>query len=157
MKVLGKGRNILVVNNHGELFDSLKIEDSMLSIHGAHKEVKKLMLDKIHVCLYCEELKNITLIVKENEVYKISLIMEQADTYQKFVSYLKSKGSALDFSEQNRKITGYATAIVEKLREGTVLTIIDKKEETNIMYCPDCGVQCDPNIPYCMECGAMIG
>lgn len=157
MKVLGKGRNILVVNNHAELFDSLKIEDSMLSIFGAHKEVKKLNLDKIHVCLYCEELRNITLIIKEVDVYKVSMLMEQTDTYQKFVSFLKNQDPTFDFSEQNKKITGYATAIVEKLREGTVLTIIDKKEETNIIYCPECGVQCDPNIPYCMECGAMIG
>ena len=157
MKVLGKGRNILVVNNQAELFDSLKIEDSMLFICGAHKVAKKLNLNKIHVCLYCEELRNITLIMKEDGVYKVSMLMEKMDTYQKFVSYLKNLDATFDFSEQNKKITGYASAIVEKLREGTVLTIIDKKEETNVMYCPDCGVQCDPNIPYCMECGAMIG
>jgi len=62
----------------------------------------------------------------------------------------------VEFSEQNKKINGYASALVEKMRDGIELTIVDSTDTVKVPICPECGMQCDPSIPYCMECGASI-
>ena len=39
--------------------------------------------------------------------------------------------SGMDVSEQNRKINGYAAAIVAKLKEGIVTGIVETKEKSD--------------------------
>ena len=71
------------------------------------------------------------------------------------MSFVKEVFPMLEFSEQGKKINGYASSLVEKLEAGITVTIIETKDVKEI-FCPECGMQCDSNIPYCLECGASV-
>ena len=78
------------------------------------------------------------------------------EQFEKTLGLLKETYKNVEFSEQNKKINGYASALVEKMRDGIELTIVDSTDTVKVPICPECGMQCDPSIPYCMECGASI-
>lgn len=151
MNVICNGRNLCIVNKKTETFNRVFIEEGVLYVSN-----EQTAIGEIYACLYCEELKNITIVVRGKEIFKIALIFENIDNFEEVLKMLKTNLTSVEISTQNIKINGYAQALVEKLQEGIAVTIIDTKEDKSIMYCPDCGVQCDPNIPYCMECGASL-
>lgn len=112
--------------------------------------------EEIYACLYCKDLKNITLLIKGEQIQKITLLFGNEKEYEQCLNQLRACDKTFQFSEQNHKINGYSTALFEKLKEGITVTIMDTKQENEVLVCPVCGVQCDPNIPYCMECGTSI-
>ena len=145
--------SLYIVNKIPKKFNKIEVSEKMISI----KEVETVIpVDKIHVCLYSETLKNITIIVCADEIYKASLIMDTKEDFENTLKLLKDTCKAVDFSEQNKKINGYATAVVEKMKVGIELTIVDSTDTVKVPICPECGMQCDPTIPYCMECGASV-
>lgn len=143
--------NLCIINKKAETFNEVAIDAETVSVSD-----KKISVKEIYSCLHCEELRNITLVVQDENIFKVSLIFENVADFKDVLELLKRNCTSAIISAQNIKINGYATALVEKLQEGIAVTIIDTKEDKSIMYCPDCGVQCDPNIPYCMECGASL-
>ena len=145
--------SLYIVNKIPKKFDAIKADEKAILIEEAGV---KISVDKIHVCLYCETLKNITIIVCADEIYKASLVLDTKEQFENTLKLLKSTYKSVDFSEQNKKINGYATALVEKLTVGIELTIVDSSDTVKVPICPECGMQCDPSIPYCMECGASI-
>ena len=145
--------SLYIVNKIPKKFNEVQVNDKTIIIKEAEAEIP---VDKIHVCLYCETLKNITLIVCADEIYKASLVMDTDEQFTKILSLLKDTYKNVEFSEQNKKINGYAAALVEKLKDGIELTIVDSTDTVKVPICPECGMQCDPSIPYCMECGASI-
>lgn len=145
--------SLYIVNKVPKKFNEIEAKEKVIVIKEAGAEIP---VDKIHVCLYCETLKNITLIVCGDEIYKASLVMDTAEQFTKTISLLTNTYKNVEFSEQNKKINGYATALVEKLQDGIELTIVDSTDTVKVPICPECGMQCDPGIPYCMECGAAI-
>ena len=145
--------SLYIVNKIPKKFNEIEVNGSTISIKEAQVQIP---VDKIHVCLYSETLKNITLIVCAEEIYKASLVMDSKEAFEKTLATLKATCKSVDFSEQNKKINGYATALVDKMRAGIELTIVDSTDTVKVPICPDCGMQCDPSIPYCMECGASI-
>lgn len=145
--------SLYIVNKVPKKFNDIEICENVILIKEAET---KIPVDKIHVCLYCETLKNITFIICMDEIYKASLVMDSKDTFDKVLETLKKTCKSIDFSEQNKKINGYATALVEKMKDGIELTIVDSTDTVKVPICPECGMQCDPTIPYCMECGASI-
>ena len=145
--------SLYIVNKVPKKFNEIEVAEKTIVIKEAGAEIP---VDKIHVCLHCETLRNITLIVCADEIYKASLVMDTAEQFTQSLNLLKSTYKNVEFSEQNKKINGYATALVEKLQDGIELTIVDSTDTVKVPICPECGMQCDPSIPYCMECGAAI-
>ena len=145
--------SLYIVNKVPKKFDKVELTEKAILIKEADAEIP---VDKIHVCLYSETLKNITLIVCADEIYKASLVMDTPEQFAGTLNLLKNAYKNVEFSEQNKKINGYATALVEKLNAGIELTIVDSSDTVKVPICPECGMQCDPSIPYCMECGASV-
>ena len=145
--------SLFIVNKIPKKFNDIEVTEKFISIKDAEASIP---VDKIHVCLYCETLKNITIIVCADEIYKASLVMDTKEQFEKTLGLLKETYKNVEFSEQNKKINGYASALVEKMRDGIELTIVDSTDTVKVPICPECGMQCDPSIPYCMECGASI-
>ena len=145
--------SLYIVNKIPKKFNELELKDMEICIKDADGEIP---VDKVHVCLYSETLKNITFIVCADEIYKASLIIDSADKFADILSKLKNTYKTVSFSEQNKKINGYATALIEKMKAGIELTIVDSTDTVKVPICPECGMQCDPSIPYCMECGASV-
>lgn len=145
--------SLYIVNKVPKKFGKVEVTEKAILIKDADAEIP---VDKIHVCLYCETLKNITIIVCADEIYKASLVMDSKEEFDKTLKLLKDTYTSIEFSEQNKKINGYASALVEKMRDGIELTIVDSTDAVKVPVCPVCGMQCDPSIPYCMECGASI-
>ena len=145
--------SLYIVNKVPKKFGKVEVTEKAILIKDADAEIP---VDKIHVCLYCETLKNITIIVCADEIYKASLVMDSKEEFDKTLKLLKDTYTSIEFSEQNKKINGYASAMVEKMRDGIELTIVDSTDTVKVPVCPVCGMQCDPSIPYCMECGASI-
>ena len=145
--------SLYIVNKIPKKFNEIKADEKVIIMEEAQAEIP---VDKIHVCLYCETLKNITMIVCADEIYKASLVMDTKEQFETTLKLLKNTYKTVEFSEQNKKINGYATALVDKLKAGIELTIVDSTDTVKVPICPECGMQCDPSIPYCMECGASI-
>lgn len=116
----------------------------------------KIMLHEIYACMYCQELGNITFIIRGEDAYKISMIIRERNKFLEILNNIKRNYNEIELLEQNKKINGYASALVEKLSDGIETTIMETKEHEEIKCCPVCGMQCDPNIPYCMECGSEV-
>ena len=146
------GRNLWIVDKKPQTFENISYENGVLSIG---KEQIQLSKD-VYAALFCEELRNITLIVQQGEIHQMTMVLESKESFDRTFDFVKGLCPELEFSEQGRKINGYAASLVEKLREGVTVTIIDTKDNVKEIFCPDCGMQCDPNIPYCLECGASV-
>lgn len=151
MEVICKGRGLCIVEKKAEEFQKISVTETHIKVNGF--QIEK---ENIHAILYSEGLRNITVIVKGSSVYKLVLIFEASKEYEAILAMMKIFFYDKEFSAQNNKINSYTNALVEKLREGITLVIMEMKQQDEVIYCPECGMQCDPNIPYCMECGASI-
>ncbi len=144
--------NLCIVDKKPQPFAEVQMEEKQILVG----ENVVINVDEIYACLYFEDLKNITFIVKNAYPHCATLLLKEMDTYTKILKSLQEKYKTVLFSQQDKKINGYAGAIVDKLREGIETGIVDAIVETDIKCCPVCGMECDPNIPYCMECGAEV-
>lgn len=151
-KIVSRDKNLYIENKNPHRFEKLAIETGKILTDGREVVCGR----DIYACLYCEKLKNITFIVRGEEVKVSSFIFDDEDGFQMFLTMIRKELPEILMSEQNRKITGYAFAVAEKLRIGIETTIIASKDEETVSCCPVCGMQCDPNIPYCMECGSEV-
>lgn len=117
-------------------------------------EVSKV--EQVYTSLYCEELRNITFIIKGEEISQLTFVFETTEKFSSALQEMQRTYPELEFVQQNKKINGYAAAIAAKLREGIETGIVESSEQVSVKSCPMCGMECDPNIPYCMECGAEV-
>jgi hypothetical protein len=151
MNLVLSGRNLWIVDKKPQTITDIKYEDGVIQLGGVSFAAKD-----IYAALYCTELRNITFIIQKNEIHQMTLVLDTKEMYERVMSLVKEAFPMLELSEQGKKINGYASSLVEKLKEGIQVTIIDTKDKVKEIYCPECGMQCDPNIPYCLECGASI-
>lgn len=145
------GRNLWIVDKKPQTVSDICFQNEVLCIGKEQIQVKK----NVYAALYCTELRNITFIVQNDKVHHMTLVLESAELFEKVMDFLRTNCKAIEFSEQGKKINGYASSLIEKLEEGITVTIIETKDVKEI-FCPECGMQCDPNIPYCLECGASV-
>ena len=150
MELLLSGRNLWIVDKKPQALINIDCSGGELRI-GA----ECFKVNDVYAALFCKELRNITFVIQNDKVHQMSLVLETAELFEKVFQYLKDNCPNLEFSEQGKKINGYASSLVEKLEEGITVTIIETKDVKEI-FCPECGMQCDPNIPYCLECGAAV-
>lgn len=153
--------NLYIEQKKSQNFQKIKIEKETLSIELLGEQEKKIkheicLKEEVYACLYCESLKTAVLLVRKRDCYPVSFLFKEVQELKKFLVFFEQEMPTIQISVQNKKIHGYASALAEKLQEGIETTIIDTKEEEQVICCSVCGMQCDPNIPYCMECGAEI-
>jgi hypothetical protein len=166
MELKCNGRNLYIVEKGAEPFDGISAEDGFICVKRKAANVEnssdearicgKVRISQVYACMYCESLKNITLIIRGEEIYKVSFVMNDEKVFGDLLGFMKQACVSAHMSEQNKKINGYAAGIIEKLKEGIEIAIIESRDKEDIPCCPVCGVQCDPAIPYCMECGAAL-
>ena len=153
------GKNICILNKKPEYFKEvflIKERFIFKSAEGSILSVGAIAGNHILACLHCEQLRNITILSDDGEYKKITFIMEDKDNFEQLLDMFEAVCDKEIISAQNKKINGYTKALVDKLKDGIKLTIVETKEQENIILCPVCGMQCEPEIPYCMECGASI-
>ncbi len=165
MKLQLSGKNLYIVNKKPQAAVEIEISSATVFLKNEKSEILaygEIHLEKdIYACLFCRQLRNITFVVKregnsnEKGIFSGALIIADEAQFEAVLKFLQGACPALILSEQNAKINGYAGSVVEKLQEGTTVTIMETKEE-KVKCCPVCGMECDPNIPYCMECGAPV-
>lgn len=131
----------------------LKNENSPVD-HG----VIKMSDDSVYAILFCDELKNISVITASSSSKVLSLIFAEESDYEAALKDIKNNCPNIRLSKQNIKINSYANSISEKLRDGIEISIADAQDEDDVIICPVCGVANDKNspIPFCMECGASL-
>jgi len=116
-----------------------------------------VMNDSVRAVLYCEEVKNITFLVKQAGKYAVeTLIFGRREEFRTLLDQIRNRYPGTEISRQNRKINRYAERIREKLNDGAEVRIVDAVREEDVVICPECGAQCAPGTPYCMECGAEL-
>lgn len=145
-----QGRNLWIVDKKPQALSDICYSGDKLYIGK-----ESFTLKEVYAALFCTELRNITFITQNDKVHQMTLVLETAELFESVFQYLKNNCPELEFNEQGKKINGYAASLVEKLEEGITVTIIETKDVKEI-FCPECGMQCDPNIPYCLECGASV-
>lgn len=159
MEVFCKGKNLYIIGKSAAAFQEVSVENGAICLKDEAGNIVQngnISAEQVYACLYCKSLRNITLIVRAEDIYKASLVLDNEERFGKVLDLLKGACGSAQIAEQNKKINGYAAAVVEKLQEGVELGIIETREEGEIPCCPVCGVHCDPGIPFCMECGASL-
>ncbi len=111
--------------------------------------------DNIYAALFCDEVRNITLVSKKNNVHDVITLLWHDDEYLKYKELLK-KAISVRFSEQNTRINRYAEAIAEKLDNGVELRVTDVIRDDEMVECPECGMLNPAGSKYCLDCGAEI-
>lgn len=154
MGIMLEGRNLYIVNKKPKQAKQVEFECHTMRLRGDGDVVIEEIDLKKHAraVLFCRQLKTIIFILSRETISRTSLIMAEHEKFEAIIGEMKR---FVDVVEQNVKINSYADSLVEKMQAGISVTILETKEEIHL-YCPTCGMQCDPNIPYCMECGTPI-
>lgn len=154
-------RNFLLINRKPQEFENVLLGKKGIILQGKDGKVLNngvlVLDDTVRAMLYCEEVRNITFLVTKPGAYGIeTLIFTEKVLYQKVLRGIEEKFPNLEISPQNKKLNRYAERLMEKLRDGQDVRLVDAVKESDMIICPECGVQCAPGTPYCMECGAEL-
>ena len=155
-----KEDNFLLINRKAQKFSEVTMMKSGMVFRDAEGKVLDygvLMLNRdVRVCLYCDEVRNLTfLVAKPGEYAIVTVISGQEGMYRRMRDALK-RFPELQLSPQNRKINRYAERLLEKLKRGEEIRVVDEVRKEDMVVCPECGVQCPVGTTYCMECGAEL-
>ncbi len=155
-----KQMNYLLINRKAQTFKDVTMMKSGLAFRNADGNVLNhgvlVMNSNIRACLYCDEVRNLTFLVAGSGEYDIvTAIFGWEDTYLRMRDAMRNY-PRLQLSPQSRKINRYAERLLEKLKRGEEIRVIDEVRKEDVVICPECGVQCQAGTPYCMECGAEL-
>lgn len=146
------GRNLWIVDKKPQALSDIEYTEGVLCIGQEQIQANR----EVYAALYCTELRNITFIVQNEKIHQMTMVLDTNENFEAVFQFIKNACPKLEFSEQGKRINGYASSLVEKLEEGITVTIIETKDNEKLIFCSECGMQCDPNIPYCLECGASV-
>ena len=82
------GRNLWIVDKKPQTFENISYENGVLSIG---KEQIQLSKD-VYAALFCEELRNITLIVQQGEIHQMTMVLESKESFDNTDSFLFRQG-----------------------------------------------------------------
>lgn len=145
--------NYLIINREPQQFASMRLEGVTITFDGENS----LPLDgNIYAALYCDEVRNVTLVIDKGGTQTVETILWCDEA-----GYLAGKHdieTALGkkMSRQNKKLNRYGEEIAKKLAIGVKIAVIDAVLESEMVTCPDCGMQSPKGTPYCMDCGAEL-
>ena len=127
------GKNMYVVDKKPQKFTSILFSGDRMTIDKEDGEkVGGIDFKKVYACLYCDKIKNITLIEQDKQPVSASMIFKDGEEYEKTLNFLENMFGNIKFSPQDVKINSYAKNIVEKLKYGTELQIIDAIKEKDV-------------------------
>lgn len=129
--------NYIIINRKPQPFDSFDIG----AIAG----------QSIYAALYCDEVRNVTLVTTNCDV--ITILWKNEEDYRKGLKDIES-AVTVPMSVQNIKLNRYAEEIAKKLSIGVELKVVDAAESQEMVECPECGAMNPKGSPYCMDCGA---
>ena len=128
-------------NSFNFVFEYVLIgDDKVLPIDGARINAN----EQLYAVLFYEKRHFISLIVKKPTPYAISLVFRNRADYDDVLALLEMTASEIRFSRQDFKISSYANRIIDKLRDGVELAIMDAVDKSNVTVCPECGVEVQP-------------
>lgn len=154
-------RNFLLINRKPQAFEKVLLGKKGIILQDGDGKVLDngilVLDDAVRAVLYCDEVRNITFLVTKPGAYGIeTLIFTEEAQYKDVLRKIEKGFPNLEISPQNKKLNRYAERLMEKLRDGQEIRIVDAVKESEMVICPECGVQCAPGTPYCMECGAEL-
>ena len=148
--------NYLIINRKPQEFLAMELAGKTLIFYGeGQRQVGSLTLgDNIYAALYCDDVLNVTLVDSVSLAVE-TILWTSSDEYEACKDALAAE---LDvrLSSQNKKINRYGEEIAKKLEYGVELHVIDAVKESDVVTCPDCGMQSPKGTPYCMDCGAEL-
>ncbi len=153
--------NFLLINRKSQVFEKVLVGQKGIILQDNNGKVLDngilVLNDTVRGVLYCDEVRNITFLVTKPGDYGIeTLIFAEEGPYKDVLQAIEKNFPKLEISPQNKKLNRYAERLMEKLRDGQEVRIVDAVKESDMIICPECGVQCAPGTPYCMECGAEL-
>lgn len=155
-----QGRGTQVLHKKASPFASVEVAEDGLRLIDRDGEILYPGYageqNEIVAWLYADRQKNLTMIVQKPDPDMMTLLFVKEEDYKHVKELLKRAFPDAVWSKQNEKINGYASTLVEKLKEGTTLRVIDAIDEEEMLRCPVCGMQVEPGMAYCMECGAEL-
>ena len=148
--------NYIIINRKPQGFATMELTAKTLSFYDAtQRQVGSLALgDNIYAALYCDDVWNVTLVDSESLAVE-TILWTSSEEYEACKDVLAAELS-VKLSAQNKKINRYGEEIAKKLEYGVELHVIDAVNESDMVTCPDCGMQSPKGTPYCMDCGAEL-
>lgn len=152
--------NYLIIDRRPQRFAEMRVSGKVavfIGDNGRPVDYGAVILDdSVYAALYCDEVRNITLVQdRMGEIRVITILWHTDGSYRQGTDALH-EALGKHFSRQNLRINRYAEAIAEKLREGVKLRVTDAQDETGMVRCPECGMLNPPGSQYCLDCGADI-
>lgn len=153
--------NFLLINRKPQVLEEVIPGEKGLIFLGKDRRILDhgvLVMDSgVRACLYCDDVRNLTFLVNRPGAYGTeTLIFAAKEKYEKVRDAIKKDYPKLEMSPQNKKLNRYAERLMEKLKDGQEVRIVDAVRAEDVIICPECGVQCAPGSQYCMECGAEL-
>lgn len=148
-------KNYLIINRKATAFDVMTIDNGMAHFACEGVAIGNVALGKaVYAALYCDEVKNVTLVEKDGPDVVTLLWVKEAD----YCAGREVIGTSIDveLSRQNLKLNRYAEDIAKKLTDGVELRVVDALDKSDMVACPDCGMLSPKGTPYCMDCGAEL-
>ena len=91
--------NLLIINKKANAFETLTVDTN-----GAKAADTSIAVNEIHTCLYCESLRNITIVVNGGAIYTATFVFEDEVQFKEALKDMKAEWKTVEFSEQNKKI-----------------------------------------------------
>ena len=149
--------NYLIINRKSQPFDSVEMDvETMMFMDKGGQIIDALVLDdSVFAALYCDEVRNTTLVVYSDEI-RVITILWASDTEYEAGRKMIADVVSVPLSSQNKKINRYGEELAKKLADGVKLQVIDAVDNSAMVKCPDCGMMSPKGTPFCMDCGAEL-
>ena len=152
--------NYFIINRYAQRFSEMRMTPKaavFLGESGRPLDFGVLPLkDSLYAALFCDEVRNVTLITDRQGTYDVVTILWTTDAaYRDGMDALRSV-SGISFHRQNLKLNRYAESIAEKLYKGVRLRVADEVDESDMTVCPECGTLNPKGSPFCYDCGAEL-
>ncbi|MBQ0041226.1 MAG: zinc ribbon domain-containing protein [Clostridiales bacterium] len=149
--------NYLIINRKPQPFESMEMDvETMMFMDESGNIIDVLVLDdSVFAALYCDEVRNTTLVVYSDEIRVITILWASDAEYEAGRRMIADVVS-VPLSSQNKKINRYGEELAKKLADGVKLQVIDAVDNSAMVKCPDCGMLSPKGTPYCMDCGAEL-
>ena len=152
--------NYFIINRHAQKFSEMRLTPNaaiFLGEDGRPLDFGVLPLrDSLYAALYCDEVRNVTLITDKAGAHNVVTILWYTDDGYSAGLEAMRKACGMKFHRQNKKLNRYAESIAEKLDEGVRLRVTDEVDKSDMITCPECGMLNPKGSTYCLDCGAEL-
>ena len=150
-------KNYLIINRKPRPFDSIEMDaETMMFLDESGSIIDVLVLDDtVFAALYCDEVRNVTLVVYSDEIRVVTILWTSDSEYETGRKQI-ADNLGVPLSSQNKKINRYGEELAKKLADGVKLQVIDAVDNSAMVKCPDCGMMSPKGTPFCLDCGAEL-